>query len=69
MKQMPTDDDCFGPGRVHSDGLTTHLAYLFKVKSPERSRGGDDLFELVSIVPTEQAFRPENQEGCLMVSR
>lgn len=67
MKQVPTDDDCFGPGRVRSDGRTIHPAYLFKVKPPHRSRGGDDLFELVSTVPTEQAFRPENQGGCPMI--
>ena len=69
MKQMPTDDDCFGPGRVRSDSLTIHPAYLFGVNSLERSRGGDDLLELISIVPTEQAFRPENQGDCPMVSR
>lgn len=68
MKQMPTDDDCFGPGHVRSDGLTIHPSYLFRVKSPERSRG-DDLLKLVLIVPTEQTFRPENQGGCPMVSR
>ena len=34
MKAMPTDDDCFGPGRVREGGGRIHPAYLFEVKRP-----------------------------------
>ncbi|MFX7739861.1 ABC transporter substrate-binding protein, partial [Acinetobacter baumannii] len=34
MKRMPTDDDCFGPGSIRTDGRKIHPAYLFTVKSP-----------------------------------
>jgi branched-chain amino acid transport system substrate-binding protein len=37
MKAMPTDDDCFGPGRIREDGRTLHPAYLFQVKTPAES--------------------------------
>jgi branched-chain amino acid transport system substrate-binding protein len=30
MKAMPTDDDCFGKGRIREDGRTLHPAYLFQ---------------------------------------
>jgi branched-chain amino acid transport system substrate-binding protein len=29
MKAMPTDDDCFGPGRIRDDGRALHPCYLF----------------------------------------
>ncbi len=67
MKQMPTDDDCFGPGRIRQDGRKIHPAYLFRVKAPEQVRQVDDLYEVVETVPAEEAFRPENQGGCPLV--
>ncbi len=67
MKQMPTDDDCFGPGRIRQDGRKIHPAYLFRVKPPEQVRQVDDLYEVVETVPAEEAFRPENQGGCPLV--
>lgn len=67
MKQMPTDDDCFGPGRIRKDGRKIHPSYLFRVKSPADSHQTDDLYEVVNTVPAEQAFRPENQGGCSLV--
>ena len=50
MKAMPTDDDCFGPGRIRADGRKLHPAYLLEAKKPcgEFGRlgpaqgGGDD---------------------------
>lgn len=37
MKAMPTDDDCFGRGRIREDGRKLHPAYLFQVKTPAES--------------------------------
>lgn len=67
MKQMATDDDCFGPGRIRKDGRKIHPSYLFRVKSPANSHQADDLYEVVNTVRAEQAFRPENQGGCSLV--
>ena len=38
MKAMPTDDDCFGPGRIREDGRKLTPAYLFEVKQPAESK-------------------------------
>ena len=38
MKKMPTDDDCFGPGRIREDGRKIHPVYLFQVKKPSESK-------------------------------
>jgi branched-chain amino acid transport system substrate-binding protein len=32
MKAIPTDDGCFGSGRVRGDGRKSQPAYLFEVK-------------------------------------
>jgi branched-chain amino acid transport system substrate-binding protein len=64
MKKMPTDDDCFGQGKIREDGRKIHPAYLFQVKRPEESKGPGDVFKLVSTLPTEEAFRPIEEGGC-----
>lgn len=64
MKQMPTDDDCFGVGRVREDGRKIHPAYLFSVKSPRESKGPGDIYKLVSTIPAEEAFRPISDGHC-----
>jgi branched-chain amino acid transport system substrate-binding protein len=35
---MPTDDDCFGPGKIREHGRKLTAAYLFKVKQPSESK-------------------------------
>jgi branched-chain amino acid transport system substrate-binding protein len=67
MKRMPTDDDCFGPGRVREDGRKIHPAYLFTVKKPEESKGAGDVYKLVSTLPAEEAFRPIQEGGCSLI--
>jgi branched-chain amino acid transport system substrate-binding protein len=67
MKAMPTDDDCFGQGRIREDGRKIHPAYLFEVKKPSESRGPWDYYKQLSAVPAEEAFRPMNQGRCPLV--
>jgi branched-chain amino acid transport system substrate-binding protein len=67
MKAMPTDDDCFGPGRIREDGRTLHPAYLLQVKAAAESTGAWDVLKLVATTPAEQAFRPLSEGGCPLV--
>jgi branched-chain amino acid transport system substrate-binding protein len=67
MKAMPTDDECFGPGRVREDGRKVHPSYLFEVKRPEESRGPWDYYRLLQTTPAEEAFRPLKEGGCPLV--
>jgi branched-chain amino acid transport system substrate-binding protein len=67
MKQMPTDDDCFGPGRIRQDGRTIHPAYLFRVKPPAQVHQVDDVYDVIETIPAEEAFRPESEGGCPLV--
>jgi len=67
MKQMPTDDPLFGPGRVRADGRKLHPMHLFQVKTPAESRGPWDYFRLVRSIPAEGSFRPMAEGGCALV--
>jgi branched-chain amino acid transport system substrate-binding protein len=67
MKRMSTDDDCFGTGLIREDGRKIHPSYLFQVKKPAESRYSGDVYRLLVTTPADQAFRPINQGGCLLV--
>jgi branched-chain amino acid transport system substrate-binding protein len=67
MKAMPTDDDCFGAGRIREDGRKLHPAYLFEVKQPSESKGEWDLYKLLGTTPADEAFRPLSDNACPMV--
>jgi branched-chain amino acid transport system substrate-binding protein len=64
MKKMPTDDDCFGPGRIREDGRKIHPVYLFEVKKPSESKQEWDVYKLIATTPAEEAFRPMAEDGC-----
>jgi branched-chain amino acid transport system substrate-binding protein len=67
MKAMPTDDDCFGPGRIREDGRKLTTAYLFQVKSPAESTGPWDTSNVIASTPPEEAFRPLSEGGCPLI--
>ncbi|SDB18748.1 ABC transporter substrate-binding protein [Belnapia rosea] len=67
MKAMPTDDDCFGAGRIREDGRKLHPSYLFEVKTPAESKGAWDYYKLLQTTPAEEAFRPLNEGSCPLV--
>jgi branched-chain amino acid transport system substrate-binding protein len=41
--------------------------YLFQVKSPEESKGKDDIYKLIATVPGDKAYRPLNEGKCPLV--
>jgi branched-chain amino acid transport system substrate-binding protein len=67
MKQMPTDDDCFGKNVIREDGRFLCPAYLFRAKSPAQSKMPWDIFELVATTPGDKAFRPMAEGTCSLV--
>ncbi|TDH58587.1 ABC transporter substrate-binding protein [Dankookia rubra] len=67
MKSLPTDDDAFGAGGIRPDGRKLHDVHLFRVKSPEASRGAWDYYELLSTTPADKAFRPLQEGGCSLI--
>ena len=67
MKAMPTDDDCFGPGRIREDGRALHPVYLLEAKKPAESKQSWDVANVIATTPLEEAFRPLNEGGCPLV--
>ncbi|HET6605911.1 MAG TPA: ABC transporter substrate-binding protein [Rhodopila sp.] len=67
MKAMPTDDDCFGPGKIREDGRKLTPAYLFEVKKPSESKHEWDLYKLIGTTPADEAFRPLSDNACPLV--
>jgi branched-chain amino acid transport system substrate-binding protein len=64
LKAVPTRDPLFGVGQVRADGRAIHDTLALRVKAPPQSHGPWDLFEMLSIVPGDQAFRPISAGGC-----
>ena len=67
MKKMPTDDDCFGTGRIREDGRKIHPVYLFEVKKPSESKHEWDLHKLIATTPAEEAWRPLSEGTCPLI--
>ncbi len=66
MKQMPCDDDAFGPGSVRLDGRTLFPAYLFQVKSPAETKDPWACYRLTATTPASEAWPPLGR-GCSLV--
>lgn len=66
MKEVPTDDDCFGQGTIRRDGRKLHPTYLFLVKSPAESRGPGDVFKVLAETSDERSYRPIAEGMCAM---
>ena len=64
MRKMPVDDFFAQGGKVREDGRMVHDMYLMRIKKPEESKGKWDLYEYLSTVPGDEAFRPIDQGGC-----
>jgi branched-chain amino acid transport system substrate-binding protein len=67
MKAMPTDDDCFGPGKIRADGRALHPVYLLQAKTPAESKQSWDVAKLIHTTPLDEAWRPLDQGGCPLV--
>ena len=67
MKQMPTEDDCFGKGLIRVDGRKIHPSYLFRVKQADAIHEPVAIFDLITTTAAEAAFRPLSEGGCKLV--
>jgi branched-chain amino acid transport system substrate-binding protein len=67
MKAMPTDDDCFGPGKIRMDGRALHPVYLLEAKKPSESKQSWDVAKVIATTPIDEAFRPLSEGHCPLV--
>jgi branched-chain amino acid transport system substrate-binding protein len=69
MRELPVNDFYVKNGRVRADGRLVHDMYFGQVKKPSESREPWDYYNILSVIPGDQAFRPLAEGGCLLVSR
>ncbi|MBR2513505.1 MAG: ABC transporter substrate-binding protein [Halomonas sp.] len=67
MAEMPVNDFFARNGRIREDGRMVHDMYLAQVKTPEESTGEWDLYEILSTIPAEEAYRPLSESQCKLV--
>ncbi|MGM0824691.1 MAG: ABC transporter substrate-binding protein [Pseudomonadota bacterium] len=67
MAEMPIDDFFARNGSIREDGRMIHDMYLAQVKTPEESTGEWDLYEILSTIPAEEAYRPLSESQCELV--
>ena len=64
MKSTPVNDALWKNVRIRQDGRSLNDVYLVQVKKPGDSKAPWDLYNIVSTIPGDQAFRPESEGGC-----
>ncbi|TVP51495.1 MAG: ABC transporter substrate-binding protein [Halomonas sp.] len=67
MAEMPVEDFFARNGSIREDGRMIHDMYLAQVKTPEESTGEWDLYEILSTIPAEEAYRPLSESQCKLV--
>lgn len=68
MREMPIDNFFHKGTRIREDGRVLLPMHLFKVKAPSASKSEWDLYDYVTSIPGEQAFRPLAAGNCPLVT-
>jgi branched-chain amino acid transport system substrate-binding protein len=69
MKSAPFSDAFTPHGYVRADGRMVHDMYLVRSRKPSEPKGDWDLYDVVKVIPGDQAFRPLDKGGCPLVSK
>lgn len=67
MRELPVKDEVMRNASIRPDGTVIHDMYLYQVKTPAESKGPWDYLKLISTIPADKAFRPEDP-SCPLVS-
>jgi branched-chain amino acid transport system substrate-binding protein len=67
MHELPINDFMTKNGKLRADGRVLRDMYLAQVKSPEESKGKDDIYKILATVPADKAWRPLNEGGCPLI--
>jgi len=68
MREMPVNDFYVKNGHLRQDGRLVHDMMLAQVKTPAESKAPWDYYQILRIIPGDQAFRPLADSGCPLVS-
>lgn len=69
MRETPINDFFARNGTIREDGLMVHDMYLAKVKTPAESKGAWDYYQIVRVIPGEEAFGPLAESTCPLLTK
>ncbi|HJZ20170.1 MAG TPA: ABC transporter substrate-binding protein [Bradyrhizobium sp.] len=68
MREMPVNDFYARNGHLREDGRLVHDMYFAQVKKPSESTGPWDYYNMLGVIPGDQAFRSLADGGCPLVA-
>jgi branched-chain amino acid transport system substrate-binding protein len=68
MREMPVNDFYVKNGRLREDGRLVHDMYFAQVKKPSESTNPWDYYNILGVIPGDQAFRRLADSGCPLVA-
>ena len=68
MRAIPVNDFYVKNGQVREDGRLVHDMYFSQVKTPAQSTKPWDYYNMLGVIPGNQAFRPLAEGGCPLVA-
>jgi branched-chain amino acid transport system substrate-binding protein len=69
MRELPVNDVFARGGTVREDGRMVHDMSLLQMKAPAQSSGAWDLFNVLSVVPGPEAYRPLSESECPLIKK
>ena len=69
MRAIPVNDFYVKNGQLREDGRLVHDMYFSQVKTPSESTRPWDYYNMLGVIPGDQAFRPLAEGGCPLVAR
>lgn len=67
MRELPISSGLWENPKIQKNGRVTYDMLLVEVKSPETSKGPNDLYNIVAKIPAEGLFRSAEESGCPLV--
>ncbi|MFG1378245.1 ABC transporter substrate-binding protein [Xanthobacter autotrophicus] len=64
MREIPVQDDIVRNATLRADGRLVHDTLLLQVKTPQQSKSEWDVYNVLEVIPGDQAFRPLSQSAC-----
>jgi len=69
MRELPVNDMFTKGGVLRQDGRMVHDMYLMQVKRPAESKSDWDLYNVLAVVPGQEAFRSLAESACPTVRK
>ncbi|MGZ9712483.1 ABC transporter substrate-binding protein [Glaciimonas sp. GNP009] len=69
MHELPIADVVIPKGTLREDGRVVHDMLLLQVKKPAESKTPWDYYNVVGVVPGNEAFRPLSQSSCPLLKK